>query len=89
MKFRITTSTTGDRVRYRAQVKEWWWQPIWINAYSYREVGGGEWVDKLETTHQQIKEVIAQREKELTKRRQKKTQSHRIVKYDPQDGMFS
>lgn len=89
MKFRITTKTIGAETRYRVQVKQWWWQPIWINAYSYREVGSGEWVDKLETTHQQIKEVIAQREKELTKRRQKKTQSHRIVKYDPQDGMFS
>lgn len=88
MRFRITTKTVSGQALYRAQVKEYWWQPIWINAYAYRTVRHGTWVADEADAYEQIESVVVQREKEQARRKLKKIISHKKVVYDPQTGMF-
>lgn len=89
MRFRVTTkSVDGEPTKYRLQVKEYWWQPIWINAYRYRTVGHGTWVLQLSDINDQMRWVVAQRQNELARSRKKVIVKHQIAKHDPQTGLF-
>jgi hypothetical protein len=90
MKFRITTRVFMGKSKYLAQAQKYWWWPFWIDCYRFQGVmaGGGHWVEEIEQSREQIRQLVQALQKRRAMKIADRTVTHQVFKYDPQDGMF-